>query len=150
MRFNDGDMCPGVSSDRVSSDIYFICDETVGEGTPRLVSSKDNCQYLFNWKTSAACEKKSSLNAGGLSGVGIACIVLLGVVVVYLVAGLAFNRFVRGQKGVAQIPHFTQCQTCYIALDERLVCRSLFSFFFPSFFLSFFLSLSPFSSHFSF
>jgi hypothetical protein len=119
MQFTDGDICPG-SSQRVSSDIYFICDPNKDD-TPKLLSSKNDCQYLFNWRTSAACEKKSGVGTSGMGPGAIAAIVIFSLLGAYLLAGIAYNRFVRGEKGLEQIPHFSLCQAGYYTLVDKCV-----------------------------
>ena len=126
MKYSDGDICPG-TNERATSDIYFICDPN-HDDSPRLLSSKGDCQYLFNWKTSAACETKSSTGSQPMSGGGIAVIVILSIVGAYIIGGVLYNRFVRKERGLEQIPHFNLCQALYYTVADRCVSFSPISF----------------------
>jgi len=127
MRYSDGDLCPGTLNTRVTTDIYFICDENaLLNAIPRLLSSKNDCQYLFNWKTPAACETTQNPDEvptaapkKGLNGGAIAAIVIFSVIIAYFIGGIAYNRFVKGQKGTDQIPHYGLFQVVYYTIAER-------------------------------
>jgi hypothetical protein len=124
MKYTDGDICPN-SNERATSDIYFICDPN-RDDSPRLLSSKNDCQYLFNWKTSVACEKTSGVGSQTMSGGAIAAIVIISIIAAYFIGGVLYNRFARGEKGVDQIPHYSLCQAAYYSLSERIVSLPCF------------------------
>ncbi|TDH00702.1 hypothetical protein EPR50_G00191090 [Perca flavescens] len=46
--------CNAVSSKRQSS-ILFTCDQSVGHGSPQLLSETEGCLATFQWRTSAVC-----------------------------------------------------------------------------------------------
>lgn len=111
----DGDACIG-SNVRASTDIYFICDPSAGEGEPHLVKAEKNCQYMFMWRSSRACPGKPGLSGGAIFG--IILLVLLGLIFVYLIVGIGYNRTVKKAKGMDQIPHYDLCQAAYYTITE--------------------------------
>ncbi|KNC77545.1 hypothetical protein, variant, partial [Sphaeroforma arctica JP610] len=41
--------------------ILFECDESAGRGAPEFVSESEHCEYVFRWKTKAACPLSASV-----------------------------------------------------------------------------------------
>jgi len=86
--------------------IDFTCNPNAGAGTPVFVKQPDgSLHYDFTWDTAHACPLAVG-GAGGLSGGWIFVIILLCLVVVYIVAGIILNKFVRHQSGLDLIPNF--------------------------------------------
>jgi len=90
-------------TDGRETEIDFICDTGAGAGTPAYLQEKPQHHYVFSWKSAYACP----VTSGGLSGGSILLIILLCLVVVYLVAGILFNRFKRQLTGIELIPNVT-------------------------------------------
>ncbi|RWS23010.1 cation-independent mannose-6-phosphate receptor precursor-like protein, partial [Leptotrombidium deliense] len=53
IRYVDGDICPYDKEKRLSSLIKFICGDELGE--PMLITGRDSCELVFEWKTVVAC-----------------------------------------------------------------------------------------------
>lgn len=133
LRMGDGDEsdhhdpnCP-----ERSVDIIFFCAETDcgtnpqsgGLGSPVFVDEFKKCEYVFVWNTCAACpvghparencgraRRSAGASAPGaistMSPGGVLLITVAVLFSVYLVAGFAYNRFVNGERGLNQIPHY--------------------------------------------
>jgi len=108
----------------------------------RLLSTKDDCQYLFKWNTAAACEGLTIEEEDkGTSGGLIAFIVIISLMATYLIVGVLYNRFVKGEKGVHQIPHFAFCQAGYEMAEDCFVLFYFLFLFYLYLYSSDFLSL---------
>ncbi|KAG0303537.1 Cation-independent mannose-6-phosphate receptor CI-MPR, partial [Dissophora globulifera] len=105
LEYKDGDDCPNTSGNyKKSTLIRFMCDNSVsGQGNPYLLSSNNDCNYWFEWRTPAACpvDRPSGGGAGGVFGsiIGVAFFV-------YLFGGIAYNRIVHHERGLKQIPNY--------------------------------------------
>ncbi|XP_065187785.1 cation-dependent mannose-6-phosphate receptor-like isoform X2 [Sycon ciliatum] len=97
--------------------IMFVCDPCGGAGEPVVVeemttAKKDganaHCFYLFDWPTRYACAPDHGLVVlcTAKSGVGgIVVLALLGLLVLYILLGVAYKRCFLGAKGADQFPH---------------------------------------------
>lgn len=122
MRFNDGDRCS--SGARATVDIVFQCDPAQ-IGAPRLLSAKDDCQFLFWWKTSAACEggaaaptQPAEESEGGLSAGAIAAIVMSVLIVAYFGFGAIYLKFAKGEEGIRVVPHWDLFVAAYYTIAQ--------------------------------
>jgi len=97
-----------VNQQPVQMEINLLCSQSAGVGYPTIYKSTNN-DWQFNWQTSAGCGGGNSTPAGktGLSVGGILLIVFFCVLVTYLAAGVAVNKFVRHQNGLELIPNVT-------------------------------------------
>jgi hypothetical protein len=87
-------------------EIDLTCDYNAGVGSPTFTEEKPQLHYNFAWASVHACPKGSGGGSGGgLSGGSIFLIILLVGGVVYLVAGILFNKFKRQATGVELIPN---------------------------------------------
>ncbi|XP_065890901.1 cation-dependent mannose-6-phosphate receptor-like [Dysidea avara] len=108
-----------------SARILFDCDQFAGKGNPVFVeeNNEDNlCYYLFYWRTREMCDK--SLSPGAI--ILIIFAVVLAILLVGMVGGFLYLRFVVGAKGYEQIPfysHFVEFGNLQ-ADGCDLVCRS--------------------------
>ena len=95
------------STRRKNSIISFLCDRDPLNPplTLSFVASPDECTYIFEARSGAACagieQAKQTLSPGGVFGV-IAIIALL----VYLVGGCVYSRTVLNQRGWRQLPNY--------------------------------------------
>jgi len=85
-----------------SYEIDFVCSTTAGTGFPTYDGEipAASLHYQFTWTSALACPGGNK----GLSAGSIILIVLLCLVVVYIVAGVLVNRFLRHQQGLDLIP----------------------------------------------
>ncbi|XP_060075675.1 cation-dependent mannose-6-phosphate receptor-like [Ylistrum balloti] len=111
--------------------IMIICDEDVDVGSERINIFEENtnktgeCYYLFEMASSAACRTKPAVTFG-LSLGSILVIVFVSVVFLYLLLGIAYQRFVLGAKGMEQLPNYSFWQDFGNLQSDgcNLVCRS--------------------------
>ncbi|KAG6848367.1 hypothetical protein H0H93_000822 [Arthromyces matolae] len=98
---------------RASTLVDFVCDTSVfGTGEPTLVAqfpqgSDDDgvCGYVLEWRTHIACPTNEP---GGVWGFfGFLIFTIIGIALLYLVAGTLYNRFVLRLSGWDQIPKFS-------------------------------------------
>jgi hypothetical protein len=94
IQFTQGDM------DR-KMEIDFKCDPNAGIGSPAFSNELPTHHYNFQWVTEFGCPAKG----GGLSPGSIMLIIILCLIVVYVVAGILFNKFKRGLNGIEMIPN---------------------------------------------
>ena len=59
LRYRNGDACHDGAFSR-STTIFFECDPTGALGNPHFVQETDECEYIFEWTTGAACPEKLS------------------------------------------------------------------------------------------
>ncbi|KAK3587326.1 hypothetical protein CHS0354_011308 [Potamilus streckersoni] len=109
--------------------IMITCDENAVNEQLFILSEENNrtdtCFYLFEISTDVVCPVKPLITVG-LSVGSVILIVLFSVVVLYLILGFSYNRFVLRAKGYEQIPNYSfwkdfgnlQADGC------NLICRS--------------------------
>jgi len=91
-----------------SFEIDFQCESKAGLGQPNFEVETPSKFYNFQWVTSYACpinHPPPGTSGGGLSGGGIFLILLLCLVVVYLGAGIAYNKLRKQATGKELIPN---------------------------------------------
>lgn len=111
--------------------VMFNCDSSVAIGEEQLeVFEEENnktqeCFYLFEMKTSVVCPK-STPSTPGLSIGSILVIVFVCVLLLYLILGCAYMRFVLHAKGKEQCPNYSFWQDFGNLQADGcdLVCRS--------------------------
>jgi len=87
-------------------EIDLACDPKAGVGAPVFSGESPTLHYNFLWTSAYGCPKNGGgSGGGGLSGGSIFLILLLVLAVVYLVAGVLFNKFKRQASGVELIPN---------------------------------------------
>ncbi|KAJ4479927.1 mannose-6-phosphate receptor binding domain-containing protein [Lentinula aciculospora] len=98
--------------DRAGTIIEFICDTSVyGSGTPRLTAQwpphNDElaCVFFIEWRTHYACPTGESGGPWGFFAVFAILVTLI--VMLYLVFGTLYNRYVLQLRGFDQIPQFS-------------------------------------------
>lgn len=108
MTFDDGDMCREGS--RSKTIIHFSCGTDVG--TPALLGSLNACEYIFSWKTSAACPQK-------VNGWMIFFWIMFSLFLAYWVIGIAYKRFILGFRGLEMVPNID----FWMRILDKLRCR---------------------------
>ncbi|KAJ3821292.1 mannose-6-phosphate receptor binding domain-containing protein [Lentinula raphanica] len=99
-------------NDRAGTIVEFICDTSVyGSGTPRLTAlwpphnDELACVFFIEWRTHYACPTGES---GGPWGFFAFLAILVTILVMlYLVFGTLYNRYVLQLRGFDQIPQFS-------------------------------------------
>ncbi|KAJ3913078.1 mannose-6-phosphate receptor binding domain-containing protein [Lentinula edodes] len=99
-------------NDRAGTIVEFICDTSVyGSGTPRLTAQwpphNDElaCVFFVEWRTHYACPTGESGGPWGFFAVFAILVTLL--VMLYIVFGTLYNRYVLQLRGFDQIPQFS-------------------------------------------
>ncbi|KAJ3985587.1 mannose-6-phosphate receptor binding domain-containing protein [Lentinula detonsa] len=98
--------------DRAGTIVEFICDTSVyGSGTPRLTAQwpphNDElaCVFFIEWRTHYACPTGESNGPWGFFAFFAILVTIL--VMLYLVFGTLYNRYVLQLRGFDQIPQFS-------------------------------------------
>ncbi|XP_054722870.1 cation-independent mannose-6-phosphate receptor-like isoform X2 [Uloborus diversus] len=68
LTFYDGDDCPSGLNGKRTSEIFFTCDPTAGNGEP-VLHKKYTCLAVFMWKTSLVCQNLQQQCAFDVGGV---------------------------------------------------------------------------------
>ena len=71
----------------------FLCDPSVDgiEPVTAIQNSTNDCRYMLEFKTAAACSDGDGGGSGGLSGGWIFIIILIVVAFIYVVGGMAYG-----------------------------------------------------------
>lgn len=91
--------------------IDFVCDTSIfGTGIPRLVAQfppedDDACGFFIEWRTHLACP--TSERSGPYGYFILLVMIILVLLMLYLVCGTIYNRFVLNLSGLDQIPQFS-------------------------------------------
>ncbi|KAF5375607.1 hypothetical protein D9757_008549 [Collybiopsis confluens] len=101
------------SDAKAETEIQFQCDTTeLGSGSPRLKTRwpSDNqddlaCFFLIEWKTHYACP--TGERGGPWGFFAILAIFIAVLVMLYLVLGTLYNRYILNLRGFDQIPQFS-------------------------------------------
>lgn len=80
--------------------VTFVCDKTVASPTTMNVVEGPTCKFAIEVRATQACPT-SGRTAGGTWFV----VTLVILVVVYLLVGVSYNRFVKKETGLAVLPH---------------------------------------------
>ncbi|KZT72916.1 mannose 6-phosphate receptor domain-containing protein [Daedalea quercina L-15889] len=106
-----GSECTGAQGVYASSAIRFVCDTSVfGSGKPELVaqlpsSDNDACAFFVDWRTHVACPTHEKTGAVGFVTVFLA--VLGTLLMLYILVGTFYNRYVLELRGFDQIPRIS-------------------------------------------
>ncbi|KAI0244061.1 Cation-independent mannose-6-phosphate receptor CI-MPR [Massospora cicadina] len=101
--YKDGANCTANNVTRARSTmILFTCIDPLIVRPPTFVGDFDGCEYVFEWKTSAACPTSDTSPSAGTIIFRLSC---MGVFF-YLLVGIIYNRFVKNAQGLEQIPNF--------------------------------------------
>lgn len=104
-----GSPCTGADNLRASTAVRFICDTSVfGSGKPRLVAQlppndESACAFFIEWRTHLACPTGEPSGFWGGLIIGMSMIALV-LVMLYLVGGTLYRRYVLQLRGFDQIP----------------------------------------------
>lgn len=99
---------PSSSERRKTTIISMLCerDPLMPLLTLSFVASPDECTYVFEARTSAACPSieiaKQTLSPSGVFGV-----ILMIAIIVYMVGGCVYSRMVLNQRGWKQLPNYS-------------------------------------------
>ncbi|KAJ2683415.1 Cation-independent mannose-6-phosphate receptor CI-MPR, partial [Coemansia spiralis] len=127
LTYADGDACPQLPQRRQSAVISFVCDpEVAGTGHPVFVAEWDQCAFMFEWRTPAACS--SPILADGSSGLdgdadesgggaraeeashgAVAFVAIFVLGSVYILGGFLYNRVLNTSsrlRGIEQLPNY--------------------------------------------
>lgn len=104
----DGDNCPGIDIRRRKTKIVFECDKSISNnGSPVFIDDFESCHYIFEWKTPLVCSSNGSASDDTSSSGWIIFFKVISVLgLIYLFAGILYNRFAKGAQGLEQLPHF--------------------------------------------
>ncbi|KZT30983.1 mannose 6-phosphate receptor domain-containing protein [Neolentinus lepideus HHB14362 ss-1] len=119
----NGSPCPTVSQLRAASVIRYICDTSVfAAGQPELIAELPGCSFFFEWRTHYACPTNSNSGTGGAVVVlGTIALILL---MLYIVGGTLYNRYVLNLRGFDQLPGISLFSlTDTLELCNRIVDR---------------------------
>eukprot|EP00038_Savillea_parva_P029641 m.72422 g.72422 ORF g.72422 m.72422 type:complete len:396 (-) comp8782_c1_seq1:3137-4324(-) len=116
-------------------DIILMCSDADCSGntalqSPAFIDEFKKCEYVFVWNTCAACpighpaRTACGSDAPVATGLGHAIVasmtpsgaLLVTVAVlfsVYIVVGFSYNRFVNGERGLNQVPHYEFWSSCF-------------------------------------
>jgi len=108
----------GGSEDR-TADVEFICNQNAGVGTFAVAqpAEQPQHQYHMKWETKFACPTGGDGGDGGdggggdggggpaISGGWIFIIILLSLFVLYIIGGVAYNKFRKDAHGLELIPN---------------------------------------------
>ncbi|KAJ7581271.1 mannose-6-phosphate receptor binding domain-containing protein [Mycena floridula] len=128
MFLTGGSKCP--SNERASTVIDFVCDPSVSDnGKPRLVAQlpieeKDSCAFFIEWRTHVACSKNVGGGFGGFLASVITFILIL--MILYIVLGTLYNRFILNLRGFDQIPQFSFESMKYHSMDAWTWCKETY------------------------
>jgi len=117
-----------------STSIHFICDTSVaGVGKPTVISQlppadEDACSFFLEWRTPVACPTTESAGFYGYFAFSLASFVAL--LMLYLVCGTLYNRFVLRLSGFDQIPQFSLTSLKYHASAAFENLRDVFESFY--------------------
>lgn len=101
--YTGGDNCTANNVTRARSTmILFTCIDPLILRPPTFVGDFDGCEYVFEWKTTAACPTFDSSPSAGTIIFRLSC---MGVFF-YLLIGIIYNRFIKEAQGLEQIPNF--------------------------------------------
>uniref|UniRef100_A0A0W0FGG8 Autophagy-related protein 27 n=1 Tax=Moniliophthora roreri TaxID=221103 RepID=A0A0W0FGG8_MONRR len=114
LRMTGGSKCKttsGGEGDPAATVIEFVCDTSVfGSGTPRLseqipLEDEYACAFFIEWKTHFACPTGERGGPWGFFA-GLVAIFLI-LLMLYVVFGTLYNRYVLQLRGFDQIPQFS-------------------------------------------
>jgi len=97
--------------------IEFVCDTSIfGSGKPRLVAQfpeedDDACGFFLEWRSHFACPTSDRTGPFGL--IILLLVIILIFLMLYLVCGTLYNRFVLNLSGFDQIPQFSWASLTY-------------------------------------
>ena len=134
---DEDDNRPSSSSTRRKTTIIsMLCerDPLMPPLTLSFVASPDECTYIFEARTNAACAHLEVAKQT-LSPSGVFSVILMIAIIVYVVGGCVYSRMVLNQRGWKQLPNyslwagifgfFRVCKnyTANAVLDEKLVLQ---------------------------
>ncbi|TFK56829.1 mannose 6-phosphate receptor domain-containing protein [Heliocybe sulcata] len=121
----NGSPCPTITQLRASSVIRYICDTSVfAAGQPQLIAELPGCSFFFEWRTHYACPTNESGGAGGV--VVVLATVALIALMLYIVGGTLYNRYVLNLRGFDQLPRISLFSlTDTLELCNRITDRVL-------------------------
>lgn len=99
---------PSSSGRRKTTIISMLCerDPLMPLLTLSFVASPDECTYIFEARSNAACPSievaKQTLSPSGVFGV-----ILMIAIIVYVVGGCVYSRMVLNQRGWSQLPNYS-------------------------------------------
>ncbi|KAJ9088731.1 Cation-independent mannose-6-phosphate receptor CI-MPR [Entomophthora muscae] len=102
LTYSEGAACKSDPKRKRSTKIIFTCIDSLISKLPTFAGDFDDCEYVFEWKTPAACPiSETNLSAGTII-FRFFCIAVF----FYLLIGILYKRFVRNAQGLEQIPNF--------------------------------------------
>ncbi|KAJ7204993.1 hypothetical protein GGX14DRAFT_459094 [Mycena pura] len=112
-----------------STEIEFICDPSMGAGSPRLVAQLPpggddvSCAWFIEWRTAAACPKSEGWSFWQMIWFLFSSFVVL--LVIYIVVGTLYNYFALNLTGTDALPRFSlsgmlyHCREAWDMAGER-------------------------------
>lgn len=95
---------------RKSTIISFLCDRdpSAPKAAISFVGTNDECTYMFEARSPAACGGASQANdAGSVGPAGVFGLIALIAVAAYILGGVAYQRTVMHQRGWKQLPNYS-------------------------------------------
>ncbi|KAJ8081005.1 hypothetical protein PM082_017841 [Marasmius tenuissimus] len=111
LRMGKGSKCTGSEVNLAETVIEFICDTSVfGQGQPRLraqlpTEDEQACGFFIEWKTHFACP--TGERSGPFGFLASLVVLLVVIVMIYLLLGTLYNRYVLELRGFDQVPRFS-------------------------------------------
>ncbi|TFY68602.1 hypothetical protein EVJ58_g918 [Rhodofomes roseus] len=106
-----GSECANTQDMYASSAVRFICDTSVfGAGKPELVAQlppgdNDACAFFIEWRTHVACPTHEKTGTVGF--VTVVAAILGTLLMLYILVGTFYNRYVLELRGFDQIPRIS-------------------------------------------
>jgi len=88
-----------------SFELDLQCVPTAGVGTPSFEEEAPTTSYHFAWASQYACPLNYNTGGGKLSGGSVILIILLCLMVVYVAAGITYNKVRKQATGLELIPN---------------------------------------------
>ncbi|KAI0059426.1 mannose 6-phosphate receptor domain-containing protein [Artomyces pyxidatus] len=108
----EGSICPHAERMHAMTAVRFICDTSVfGSGSPRLVAQlppddASACAFFLEWRTHYACPSGEATGFWGGLVVALSIIAIIGLML-YVVGGTLYNRYVLQLRGFDQLPRIS-------------------------------------------
>ncbi|KAK1227748.1 hypothetical protein PQX77_009218 [Marasmius sp. AFHP31] len=111
LKMRKGSKCKGSETTLAETVIEFMCDTSVfGQGQPMLraqlpTDDEPACGFFIEWKTHFACP--TGERSGPFGFLASLVVLLVVVVMIYLLLGTLYNRYVLELRGFDQVPRFS-------------------------------------------
>lgn len=127
LTYDEGGHCHRANVNR-NTIITLVCKTHVSVNNPPSLIREDNCTYIFQWLTAAACPIDEPTNVSGVLGTILLCLFMafMG----YLCVGTVYRYFVLHKSGSAAIPNgdwwagwASSVGTCCHWCIAKIICK---------------------------